>query len=98
AVRGFVRNESNYDLQLQSLDGKIHLLRRQEVAELVRETTSLMPELKANEEEARNLLAYLSRLSGVASVGEGSVPGPPSNSSSATPHSSTGISFAALVD
>src|SRR5262245_34050815 len=93
AVRGFVKNESNFDLQLQGLDGKFHLLRRQEVAELIRETTSLMPEFKANEEEARNLLAYLSRLSGVASVGEGSVPGPTSNSSSATTESPGGISF-----
>src|SRR5262247_3258971 len=98
AVRGFVRNESNYDLQLQSLDGKLHLLRRQEVAELIRETTSLMPELKANEEEARNLLAYLSRLSGVASVGEGSIPGSTSNSSSATSESPGGISFADIVE
>ena len=98
AVRGFVKNESNYDLQLQSLDGKFHLLRRQEVAELIRETTSLMPELKANEEEARNLLAYLSRLSGVASAGEGSVPGPTSNSSSATTESPGGISFAEIAE
>ncbi|HEU0179671.1 MAG TPA: PQQ-dependent dehydrogenase, methanol/ethanol family [Blastocatellia bacterium] len=97
-VRGFVRNESNYDLQLQSLDGKFHLLPRQEVAELVRETTSLMPELKANEEEARNLLAYLSRLSGVALAGEGSVPGSTSNSSSATTESPGGISFAEIVE
>src|SRR5215475_2736639 len=98
AVRGFVRNESNYDLQLQSLDGKFHLLRRQEVAELIRETTSLMPELKATEEEARNLLAYLSRLSGVASAAEGSAPGSMSDSSSPTTESTGGISFAEIVE
>ncbi|MBS1810556.1 MAG: PQQ-dependent dehydrogenase, methanol/ethanol family [Acidobacteria bacterium] len=65
-LRGFARNESNYDLQLQSLDGKFHLLRKNEIAELNRETTSLMPEVKATEEELRNLIAFLSRLSGVA--------------------------------
>src|SRR5215813_2113077 len=97
-VRGFVRNESNYDLQLQSLDGKFHLLRRQEVAELILETASLMPELKANEEEARNLLAYLSRLSGVALAGDGSAPGSTSNSLSAMTESPGGISFAEIVE
>lgn len=65
-LRGFARNESNYDLQLQSLDGKFHLLERQEIAALTRETTSLMPEVKASPEELRHLLAYLSRLAGVA--------------------------------
>lgn len=97
-LRGFVRNESNYDLQFQSLDGKFHLLRRQEVAELIRETTSLMPELKANEEETRNLLAYLSRLSGGALVGDGTIPGPTSNSSSTTTETTGGISFAEIVE
>src|SRR5262245_36693697 len=65
-IRGFARNESNYDLQLQSLDGKLHQLRHQEIAELIRESASLMPEVKATQEEMRDLLAYLSRLSGVA--------------------------------
>ena len=50
-LRGFARNESNYDLQLQSLDGKFHLLRKDEIAALNRETASLMPEVKATEEE-----------------------------------------------
>lgn len=63
-LRGFARNESNYDLQLQRLDGKLHLLQREEIVELTRETASLMPEVKATEVEMRNLLAYLSRLSG----------------------------------
>ena len=67
-LRGFARNESNYDLQLQSLDGKFHLLRQPEIAELNRETGSLMPEVKANQEEMRDLLAYLSRLSGAATA------------------------------
>ena len=41
---------------------EVHLLRRQEVADLIRETASLMPVVKSTEEEMRNLLAYLSRL------------------------------------
>src|SRR5215813_2655469 len=64
-LRGFAKNESNYDLQLQSLDGKLRLLHRDEIAELIRETASLMPEVKASQDEMRDLIAYLSRLSGV---------------------------------
>ncbi|MBO0798806.1 MAG: c-type cytochrome, partial [Blastocatellia bacterium] len=97
-LRGFVKNESNYDLQLQSLDGKFQLLRRQEIAELIRETTSLMPELEANEEEVRNLLAYLSRLSGVALTTERSATDSRSNPSSPMAESTGGISFAEIVE
>src|SRR5262249_3730271 len=67
-LRGFARNESNYDLQLQSFDGKFYSLRQQEVVELTREKTSLMPEVKAAPEELRNLLSYLSRLSTVTNA------------------------------
>ena len=97
-IRGFARNESNYDLQLQSLDGKFHLLRRSEIAETVRETTSLMPEVKVTEEEMRNLLAYLSRLSGVAAVGAEAVPGPRVNSSPVTRERPGKFSFAEITE
>ena len=97
-IRGFARNESNYDLQLQSLDGRLHLLRRQEIAELVRETTSLMPEVKATQEEMRDLLAYLSRLSGVAEPVSGSAPNPPSNPSFGAGERAGGLSFTEIAD
>jgi alcohol dehydrogenase (cytochrome c) len=87
-LRGFARNESNYDLQLQSLDGKFHLLQREEIVELVRETASLMPQVKATEVEMRNLIAYLSRLSGEAAVGAEPVSGA----------SGGGISFAEIAE
>jgi len=61
-IRGLARNESNYDLQLQSLDGSLHLLRSDQIVRLEREEASLMPALQATDEEAGNLLAYLSRL------------------------------------
>ncbi|MGH9847909.1 MAG: c-type cytochrome, partial [Blastocatellia bacterium] len=90
SLRGFAKNESNYDLQLQSLDGKFHLLQRREIAELTRETASLMPEMKATEEEMRNLLAYLSRLSDEE---------PNSSSSlSSARESRSGISFSEIVE
>lgn len=91
-LRGFAKNESNYDLQIQSLDGKFHLLRRQEVADLIRETASLMPVVKSTEEEMRNLLAYLSRLSGAAAAA-----GTPGNSVSGAKESRGGISFAEIA-
>lgn len=92
-ARGFVKNESDYDLQLQSLDGKLRLLQREEIAELIRETASLMPEVKATPEEMRNLLAYLSRLSGAEAV-----TGPAFDSSSGESSSRAGISFAEIAE
>ncbi|MGH9852768.1 MAG: PQQ-dependent dehydrogenase, methanol/ethanol family [Blastocatellia bacterium] len=91
-LRGFARNESNYDLQLQSLDGKLRLLQREEIAEITRETASLMPEVKATEEEIRNLLAFLSRLSGEAAVSAEPV------SVSGASESPSGISFGEIAE
>lgn len=62
-LRGIVKNESNYDLQLQTLDGQLQLLDRAKIAEETREAGSLMPPAKGSEEEIRDVLAYLSRLS-----------------------------------
>ena len=59
-LRGFVRNESNFDLQLQGFDERLHLLLRDDIADIRREPGSYMPPLEATPEEAR----YLIRLSG----------------------------------
>ena len=61
-VRGLLKNESNYDLQLLSLEGVPFLLTRDQIRREVREARSLMPPLSASTEESRDLLAYLSRL------------------------------------
>jgi PQQ-dependent dehydrogenase (methanol/ethanol family) len=61
-LRGIAKNESAYDLQLLSVDGTLHLLSKEQVAEIVREK-SLMPKVEATPGEMRNLVAYLSRLS-----------------------------------
>jgi len=97
-LRGFARNESNYDLQLQSLDGNLRLLQRQEIAGLERETTSLMPEVKATRAEMGNLLAYLSRLSGAAALSAEPVSGSTPNSSSGASEAGGGISFARIAE
>ena len=62
AIRGLIKNETNFDLQLLGLDGTMHLLDKAQIAGIDREKQSLMPPLKAPPEETRNLLAFLSRL------------------------------------
>jgi len=53
-IRGVAKNESAFDLQLISADGKLHLLLKDQVAEVVREK-SLMPKLDATPAEMRDL-------------------------------------------
>ncbi len=65
-LRGAAKNESNYDLQLQGLDGKLHLLSKEQILQVVHEPKSLMPPVQANAEEMRDLLAFLSRLTTLA--------------------------------
>jgi PQQ-dependent dehydrogenase (methanol/ethanol family) len=64
-LRGFPRNRGKHDLQLQTLDGRIHLLFDTDYQEISREKTSIMPALEATREERRDLVAYLSTLAGV---------------------------------
>jgi len=61
SIRGIAKNESAFDLQLLGMDGKLHLLSKDQVAEVVREKT-LMPKVDATPDEMRDLVAYLSRL------------------------------------
>ena len=60
-IRGIAKNESAFDLQLLGVDGKLHLLQKSDVAEIVREK-SLMPKTDASPAEMRDLVAYLSGL------------------------------------
>ena len=61
-VRGVARNESTFDLQVQTFDGKLRSFAKSQIAGLTRESKSLMPAVTAPDEEMRDLLAYLSRL------------------------------------
>ncbi len=61
SIRGLAKNESAFDLQLLGVDGELHLLQKQQVAEVMREK-SLMPRVDASPTEARDLIAYLTRL------------------------------------
>jgi PQQ-dependent dehydrogenase (methanol/ethanol family) len=78
SLRGFLRSQGKHDLQLQTLDGHLRLLRDTEYREISREKGSLMPALVATAAERRDLLAYLSRLDGVPpgplTAGQGPIP------------------------
>ena len=63
-LHGFARNRAEHDLQLQTFDGKMHLLVEPEYQETTAENRSYMPPLQATADERKNLLAYLSGLAG----------------------------------
>lgn len=62
ALRGIARNQSNFDLQLQTADGQFHLLRRGDWTSVRPETDSLMPRVRATAAQRQDLLAFLTRL------------------------------------
>lgn len=64
-VRGFARNRNNFDIRVEDLQGKFHLLEESQIATIHEEKASPMPALQANPEETQDLIAYLARLDGV---------------------------------
>jgi PQQ-dependent dehydrogenase (methanol/ethanol family) len=63
-VRGFARGRTNFDLQLQGLDGKFYFFNQSQIA-AVRDEPSPMKAVAPN----ADLLAYMSRLTGTAAGG-----------------------------
>jgi PQQ-dependent dehydrogenase (methanol/ethanol family) len=88
SIRGFARNESNYDLQLQDFAGRLHFLHRHQIAERTYPEKSPMPPVEASDQEFRNLLAYLSNLSSLG-------PARPASTLKPLPG---GIAFQRIVD
>ena len=64
-IRGFARQRSRFDIQLQDLEGRLHALRVYQISAVQDEKPSLMPPVKASGQELQDLIAYLSRLEGV---------------------------------
>ena len=58
-LRGFVRNESSGDLQLQSLDGRLHLLSKSDVVRIEREATSYMPAWRGDAPAMHDIIKFL---------------------------------------
>ena len=63
-LRGFARNRAEHDIQLQTFDGKFHLLTDSEYTEIAREKQSYMPAFMGTSQQNRDLIAYLARLDG----------------------------------
>jgi putative heme-binding domain-containing protein len=61
SLRGFARSRGSHDLQLQTLDGALHMLNERDYLSIAPEKTSLMPAAKADS----NLIAWLGTLGGV---------------------------------
>lgn len=61
-IRGFVRNQSAHDMQVQTNDGRWRLLSAARVAETIRQPGSPMPAFRGD--AVNDLVAYLSRLDG----------------------------------
>jgi putative heme-binding domain-containing protein len=63
-IRGLVRNEHNFSLQLLDTEGKLHLFARNDLRDVEYEKQSLMPsdyDKTLSATELRDLLAFLSR-------------------------------------
>ena len=75
-VRGFARSRSNFEIVVQDLKGRFHLLRNQDVSSISEDQQSQMPQVKASKEELQNLIAFLSGLTGVK-LGMSKSTGPP---------------------
>lgn len=87
-LRGFARSRSQYDIVVQDLDGRFHPLSLDQVAHITDEKSSLMPAVKASDDELQNLMAFLSGLTGVK----------PGTIVRTPPASQGGIDFSAIVN
>ena len=67
-LKGFARNRSRYNLQLQDAEGRFHLLDADEMAEVKIEPVSAMPKTAAGA-DAVNVIAFLSSLDGSRAAG-----------------------------
>ena len=86
-LRGFARSRSSFDVAIQDLTGVFHPVSLDDVESITDEKRSHMERVTANDDELRNVMAFLSRLTGVR-------PGP------VTTHhrSDKGIDFARILN
>jgi PQQ-dependent dehydrogenase (methanol/ethanol family) len=65
SLRGFARGQGTHNLQLQTFDGRLRMLRESEYTSVSTEQASYMPAFSGTPKENSDLIAYLSRLGGV---------------------------------
>jgi PQQ-dependent dehydrogenase (methanol/ethanol family) len=64
-LRGYIRNQTNYDIHLQDLKGVFHLLPLSEVSSFAKDEHAAMQPLTLPQPLLQNLSAYLGSLTGV---------------------------------
>lgn len=64
-LRGFARSQTSFDLALQDLKGVFHPLSLDRISGITEEKQSLMRPVNAGADELQDLIAFLSRLTGV---------------------------------
>src|SRR5919201_1946248 len=64
-LRGFARSRTSFDLAIQDLTGAFHALSLDDVSAITDEKRSQMERVTASADELRDVIAFLSRLSGV---------------------------------
>ena len=92
-LRGFARSRSSFDVAIQDLTGAFHTLSLDDVASISDEKTSHMAAVKASADELRDVIAYLSRLTGVKPGGLSNVEGRVVGR-----HADTGIDFSRILN
>jgi PQQ-dependent dehydrogenase (methanol/ethanol family) len=65
SLRGFARSQGSHDLQLQTLDGRLHLLLDTEYTRVAAEKRSFMPAFSGTPQRYRDLVSFLSNLGGI---------------------------------
>lgn len=58
-LRGFIRNESSTDLEMQSFDGRLQLLSKDALVRIEREPRSTMPAFTGTRDASRDLIKFL---------------------------------------
>ncbi len=69
-LTGFLRAQGSHDLVLQTMDGTLHPLLDSEYRKVAPQATAAMPPFQGTAEERKNVVAYLSTLTGAAVVGQ----------------------------
>ncbi|HET7086385.1 MAG TPA: PQQ-binding-like beta-propeller repeat protein [Rhizomicrobium sp.] len=86
-VRGFIRDESGTDLEVQSLDGGLHLLAKSQLTRIDRETKPTMPVWNGGPDGLRDLIKFLQ-----------AAPGRKPQSNATAPASAGGIAWQSIAN
>lgn len=66
SIDGFARGRTNFDVQLQDIHGAFHLLQAPEIASIKPKNQSIMKPWHGTSQQFTDIIAYLSRLTGVS--------------------------------